>query len=222
MPPLAVGIYLITAVCGMIDAACFLGLGHVFAEVLTGNLALLCFAVGYGSSGADGSILGYVLAIGTFLAGALFGGKLLTLPHPISDRRIGFAVEWSALVGAVIATLVLHPGPTGSSRLAVIGLLSFGMGIQNAMIRRWGIQDLATNVMTLTVTGLVADWRLVGGDNRNARRRSSSVGLFMASAALGAYLTRFGVVWPLLVAVVIFTLALPILLHRPPSSSANA
>jgi uncharacterized membrane protein YoaK (UPF0700 family) len=85
------------------------------------------------------------------------------------------------------------------------------MGVQNVMIRRWGVPDLATNVMTLTLTGLVAEWSLVGGDNHNAGRRASSIGLFALSAVLGAYLTRFGVLWPLLLATAIFTLALPVL-----------
>ena len=67
--------------------------------------------------------------------------------------------------------------------------------------------DLATNVMTLTVTGLVAEWSLVGGDNQHAGRRATSLGLFSVRAVLGAYLTRFGVEWPLPLATVIFTLA---------------
>ncbi len=226
LPPLAVGIYLITAICGTVDAACFLGLGHVFAEVLTGNMVLLSFAIGYGPSSVGGPIVGYVVAIGTFVAGALAGGKLLTMHSPLTDRRIGFAAEWVALVGAVVATVVLHPQPTGSSRLVVIAFLAFGMGIQNAMIRKWGIPDLATNVMTLTITGLVSEWSLVGGDNHHAGRRATSVGLFAVSAVFGAALTRFGIVWPLLAALVIFSVALPILLqperpHPEPSKGGD-
>jgi uncharacterized membrane protein YoaK (UPF0700 family) len=34
-------IYLITGVCGLVDAACFLSMGHVFAETMTGNLLFL-------------------------------------------------------------------------------------------------------------------------------------------------------------------------------------
>ena len=32
------GVYLITSLSGLVDAACFIGLGHLFAEKLTGNL----------------------------------------------------------------------------------------------------------------------------------------------------------------------------------------
>ena len=45
-PPLAVGVYCITAVCGMLDAASFLGLGLIFVETMTGNILLLSFSLG--------------------------------------------------------------------------------------------------------------------------------------------------------------------------------
>ena len=37
-PPLVVGVYAITVVCGMLDAASFLGLGLIFVETMTGNI----------------------------------------------------------------------------------------------------------------------------------------------------------------------------------------
>src|SRR5207248_4510563 len=45
-PPLTVGVYFITAVCGMLDAASFLGLGLIFVETMTGNILLLSFSLG--------------------------------------------------------------------------------------------------------------------------------------------------------------------------------
>src|SRR2546423_15646365 len=41
-------LYLITGVCGLVDAACFLAMGGVFAEIITGNLLFLCFFIGTG------------------------------------------------------------------------------------------------------------------------------------------------------------------------------
>jgi len=61
------------------------------------------------------------------------------------------------------ATLIVHPQHHGDDRFVVIGILAFGMGIQNAAVRKSGVPDLATNVMTLTMTGLITDTRLVGG-----------------------------------------------------------
>ena len=42
------GLYLLTAICGVIDATCFLALGDVFAEVMTGNIMFLAFEIGQG------------------------------------------------------------------------------------------------------------------------------------------------------------------------------
>ncbi len=209
-PPLIVGIYAITCICGLLDAACFLGLGHVFAEIMTGNLVYLCFAIGdHGSY----PIAPPAVALAAFFVGAVAGGRLLRLPGWYRDRRVGFAVEWVALAAAVFATLVLHPTATGSTRYVVFSLLAFAMGIQNAMIRKFGVADLATNVMTLTMTALVAESSLGGGENQRWQRRSASIGIFAVSATSGAVLVRFGVVWPLLLALTVFSVALPILLH---------
>jgi hypothetical protein len=49
------------------------------------------------------------------------------------------------------------------------------MGIQNAMVRVHGVPDLATNVMTVTFTGIIADSTPAGGTNRNWRRRVTRV-----------------------------------------------
>jgi uncharacterized membrane protein YoaK (UPF0700 family) len=225
-PPLIVGIYLITCICGMLDAACFLGMGQVFAEIMTGNLVYLAFAIGTRGTGQSLPVLPYVIALGTFALGALAGGRLVRLPSPWGSHRIAFAVEWAALASAMVATLIVHPRYHGDARFVVIGILAFGMGIQNAAVRRWGVPDLATNVMTLTMTGLITDTRVGGGDNHHATRRATSIGIFVASAIFGAFLIRYGVLWPQVAALVIFTVALPILLQgeltvpSPPPSAA--
>jgi len=35
------GLYMISSTCGLVDAVCFLSLGGVFAEMMTGNLLLM-------------------------------------------------------------------------------------------------------------------------------------------------------------------------------------
>ena len=47
------GIYMLTAACGLIDAATFLALGGVFAEIMTGNIMFLAFEIGQGGGWAD-------------------------------------------------------------------------------------------------------------------------------------------------------------------------
>jgi uncharacterized membrane protein YoaK (UPF0700 family) len=212
LPPLIVGIYVITCICGMLDAVCYLGLGQVFAEIMTGNLVYLVFSIGTLGTHTYNPAIPYVIALACFATGALLGGRLVRLPGSWSDRRIGFAVEWVALLAAVIATMVMHPQYHGNARFVVIGILSFGMGIQNAEVRKWGVPNLATNVMTLTLTALIADSALAGGNNRHAGRRAASLTIFAVSAGFGAFLVRYGVLWPQLLALVIFTAALPTLL----------
>jgi len=42
---LSMGLLVLTAVSGIVDAISFLGLGHVFTANMTGNVAFLAFAV---------------------------------------------------------------------------------------------------------------------------------------------------------------------------------
>jgi uncharacterized membrane protein YoaK (UPF0700 family) len=84
------------------------------------------------------------------------------------------------------------------------------------MVRAHGVPDLATNVMTVTFTAIIADPKPAGGDNRNWRRRGLSVGLFVTGAAFGAFLLKFGVVWPLVATSLLFTIAMrPLLWGKP-------
>ncbi len=91
--------------------------------------------------------------------------------------------------------------------------------------QKWVVADLATDVMTLTMTALSAESSLSGGDNQRWQRRSASVGIFAVSATFGAFLVRFGVLWPVLLVFLILWMALAILLlpgaRRPDSASGR-
>lgn len=200
------GLYLISSICGLIDAVCFLALGHVFAEMMTGNLLLLALSIGKGQL-LEGSAQ-YLPAIISFSLGALLGGRILRGPQKMRERRVGFAIEGAILWGATALAAFGSPAAGNLQGQILIAVLALGMGIQNAMVRVHGVPDLATNVMTVTYTGIIADSGLAGGDNRNWRRRALSIGLFCASAAVGALLLGFGIVWPLLLAAVVFSLAI--------------
>ena len=200
------GLYMISATCGLVDAVCFLALGGVFAEMMTGNLLLMALSIGTGS--ALGQSARYILAIMAFSLGALIGGRLLRAPRKLQERRIGFAVEWVIIVAATALTWVAAPDAHNPAGHVVVAMLALAMGIQNAMVRVHGVPDLATNVMTVTFTGIIADSTPAGGTNPNCRRRVTSVGLFMASAALGGLLLQFAMVWPLVLTSVVFSLAM--------------
>jgi uncharacterized membrane protein YoaK (UPF0700 family) len=89
------------------------------------------------------------------------------------------------LVASVIANTV---GVADSSaRLILIGLLALAMGGQNAVVRRLAVPDLTTTVLTLTVTGLVADTT-----SQSVRgRRLISVLAMLGGALVGGVLLRW-------------------------------
>lgn len=210
------GLYMISATCGLVDAVCFLALGGVFAQMMTGNLLFMAFSIGTG--GLGGSVR-HAPAILAFSAGALLGGRLLRGPAKWQERRIGFAVEWIIILVATLVAWFGNPDAQNLSGRAVIAMLSLAMGIQNAMVRVHGVPDIATNAMTVTFTGIIADSTFAGGDNKGWSRRILSIGLFCVSAAVGAWLLRFGTVWPLVLTSTIFSVAMiPLLLGEKAKS----
>ena len=171
--PLPVWILLgLTATTGVVDAVSVLGLGHVFTANMTGNIVFLGFAIA-GSPGFSAIRSGIAL-IG-FLAGAVGGGRLaVNMASQPSSRWKMYALglEGLLLACAAIASLWLV-----SSYIdwVVIGLTALAMGARNATIRKIGLPDLTTTVLTLTIAGLAADSSLAGGDNPRWRRRISSI-----------------------------------------------
>ncbi len=70
LPPL---LLLLTVVTGLVDAASYLNLGHVFVANMTGNVIFLGFAL----AGAPGlSIPASLVAVGGFLVGSVSAGRL--------------------------------------------------------------------------------------------------------------------------------------------------
>ncbi len=214
------GVFLLTGTCGMVDAACFLALGGVFAEIMTGNLLLLAFSVGEGSFVEDWHK--FVSALACFALGAVVGGRLLNSARLGGQRRHGFVLQGVCMVLATVLAFAWQPTPDSGYARIVVGILAFAMGVQNAMIRRHGVVDVATNVMTVTFTGLLADSRLAGGNAARWKRRAGSVALFLVGAALGALLVRFGAQWALLGATALFACALPWLLAGQHESEVPA
>ena len=184
--------------------------------MMTGNLLLFCFFVGTGHPIFQNAV--YLIALGAFALGAIAGGRIVRSAH--GHTRLGFAAEWVFLAAATILSVVLVPGSSGTARDVVISLLAFAMGMQNALLRRHGVPDLATNVMTLTLTALVAEFNLSGGKNERWQRRFSSIGIFMLCAMIGAALTKTIAPWaPLLLALIFFSVALNGLTRQGPAAA---
>ena len=75
------------------------------------------------------------------------------------------------------------------------------MGLRNATVRKLGVADPTTTVLTMTLTGLAADSRVGGGAAGDSPRRTASVVAMFSGALLGAALVLHpGLAIPLLIA----------------------
>lgn len=212
------GLYLVSAICGIIDATCILSLGGVFAEMMTGNLLLMAVKLGSGVSFIR--VERYLWPLTAFAIGAVLGGRLLNAPEGKGERRTGFAIVLTTIVVAALICWRYEPNGNDTLGRAITALLAFGMGTQTALLRRHGVPDLATNVMTLTMTAVLADSRLAGGHHVNTLRRILSIASFFAGATVGAFLTGHGTVYPLGLAAVLYAIAmLPLMAGQKPGDS---
>lgn len=185
--PLPLLLIVLTFVTGVVDAVSYLKLGHVFVANMTGNVVFLGFAAG----GAEElSVVAALAAIGAFFVGALAGGRLGSSSGQHRGRFLALSTyaEFAAVAAALVVSLASFEAGDGLSAYALVVLLGFAMGLQNATARRLGVPDLTTTVLTLTVTGLAADSRLAGGANPNTGRRVLATVAMLAGALAGAVL----------------------------------
>jgi uncharacterized membrane protein YoaK (UPF0700 family) len=199
---LSIGLLVLTMVSGIVDAVSFLGLGHVFAANMTGNVAFLAFAV----AGAPGiSVARSMTSIAAFVSGALLGGYFgrgVTGPFRRRWLLLCATCEASLLVTAAIAAIAIDGDATAlvDREYALIVLVALAMGLRNATIQQLAVPGLtATIVLTTTITGLVADFALAGGGNPRMWRRLGSIASFFVGAALGVLLLQLGLAVPLIV-----------------------
>ena len=218
-PPLVVTLAALTVVSGFLDAVSFLGLGHVFIANMTGNVVL----IGFAAAGAPGfSVAASLCALGLFLVGAVAGGRIARRIRAPPRLLLSVMAMEAALtaVAAVVAGTVPAVG-TGWPRFTVIALLAFSVGIRNVAVRRLGVSDMSTTVLTSTLTGLAADSSLAGGTNPNARNRLVSLCSQFGGALVGALLVlHAGSAWALGVAAVVVVCTAAYFSARLPPRSA--
>jgi len=178
---------LLTFATGLVDAASVLGLGHVFTANMTGNIVFLGFSFAGAGRVATSDC---AVALGAFLVGALAGGRLAARGVAF---RTAMGLETILLVAA--AAVAWAGGDLAPHPMPEIALLASGMGIQNASVRKLGVLDMTTTVLTLTLTGLAADSSLAGGNNPRLGRRLLSVALMLLGALAGALLLMRGARW---------------------------
>lgn len=178
----------LTVVTGLVDAFSYLILGHVFVANMTGNVLFAGFAL----TGIGGiSWPATLLAVGAFAVGAACGGRWGIARKPHRGRLLAQAVIVQAVL-VTAAAIVASAAAVGDAPvpLFLITLLAMAMGIQNSIVRRLGVPDLTTTVLTLTVTGLFADTM----EPAVRLRRIAGVLAMLVGAGVGGALLRWAAV----------------------------
>ncbi len=191
----------LTVLSGIIDAVSYLGLGRLFLGKMTGNVVVL----GLSTARVQGfSVVAALLALVTFLLGAAGGGRLQTALGHARFRWVTTALilEAVALVAAaVVAALggVIEADSATPAALVLIALLALAMGFRNATVRKLGIPDMTTTLVTLTLADLAADSFVAGKRNPRLLRRLGVVLSIFGGALVGGYLVvRYGLLPPLI------------------------
>jgi uncharacterized membrane protein YoaK (UPF0700 family) len=184
----------LAGVTGIVDAVCYLGLGHVFTANMTGNVVLLGFAL----AGVQGlSVSRSATALATFLFGAVLGVRLARSMDPSIPRwpaaALGLEAALLLLSSIVAVRLPLSTSAASNAVYVVIGLTGLAMGIRNATIRRLGEREVNTTVLTMTLTAIGSDSVFAGGSNEGALRRFGFVMSVLGGAAFGALILPISV-----------------------------
>ena len=108
------GLYMISAICGLLDDRLLPGAGRRVRRDDDGQPAADGLRSGCGTPLGDS--VRYGTAILSFVAGALLGGRLLRGPQKLRERRIGFAVEWVVLLASIVFSLAMIPLLFGDHR----------------------------------------------------------------------------------------------------------
>lgn len=185
--PLVPMLVALTVLTGVVDAVSYLKLGHVFVANMTGNVVFLGFALaGAGSL----SVAASLVALGSFLLGALAGGWLVVRHSEHRGRllRAANVVQAALILAALVLALAVSEPLAAGPRYGLILLLALAMGVQNAAALRLAVPEMTTTVLTRTLTGLASQARIVGGPGSQLGRRSVAVAAMLLGALCGALL----------------------------------
>jgi uncharacterized membrane protein YoaK (UPF0700 family) len=183
--PLPVLLLGLTVLTGLVDSVSILSLGRVFVANMTGNVVFIGFAL----AGAPGfSLAASVSALVGFLLGAGVGGHLVTLLRSHRGRLllVGSSIELVCVTAGLVVLAVAPSHLSGGVEDVTAAVLGAALGMQNAVVRALAVPDLTTTVLTMTLTGLVADVR--DGFGPASLRRLLAVVTMFGGAFLGATL----------------------------------
>ena len=170
--PLPLLLLLLTVLSGLVDAVSFLRLGHVFVCNMTGNIVFLAFGIA-GVPEFAASAPASLTALAAFMVGAFAAGHIGWRAGRHRARFLAIALSIKLALGAAAfaLSLVVPDSLADVLHFTLIIVLSASMGVQNAAVRRLGVPDMTTTVLTMTLTGFLADSTLAGGTSPHPTRR---------------------------------------------------
>ncbi|OXN01137.1 YoaK family protein [Bifidobacterium vansinderenii] len=216
---LSPALVLLTFVAGLVDALSYLALGHVFVANVTGNIVFLGFAIAHAQGFVWWTS---ALTLVSFIVGALIGGRIIHhfgsnhAKHLLVSTCVQLVFVVAALIGIYLLnrfSAELPMGGTGALAaerssapslnfptashidlhiIMLIMLLAPAMGIQNSTARKLSVPDLPTTVLTMTLTGMVADTSAHGHEQSKLGRRIVVMVALAFGALTGALLQTRG------------------------------
>ena len=149
---------LLTLAAGSVDAISYLGLGHVFTAMMTGNTVLLGLALGQGHALAA---LRSILALVGFAVGVTLGALIVQR----DQDKVGWPPAVTKALGIEAGLLALFAvtwnlaGPEQGEAVVYVSIVmtAVAMGIQSAAVQRLGIPGVMTTYITGTLTSLMVD-----------------------------------------------------------------
>jgi uncharacterized membrane protein YoaK (UPF0700 family) len=200
--PQSLALLTLTFSTGVVDAISYLGLGKVFTANMTGNVVLL----GFGLAGTGGlPVLAPLVSLAAFMCGAATSGAIGRGKDRDAAQELGraLAIECAVLSAATLIAAVVTVAPAAVSGDVLVALLAFALGARNATVRRIGVPDLTTTVLTLTLTGLAADAGAGHPSPGSTARRACAAAAMLVGALTGALLLKTSLVLPLALAAVL-------------------
>ncbi|MGW5482483.1 DUF1275 family protein [Streptomyces sp. NPDC004008] len=221
-----IAVVVLVAASGAVEAISFTALGHVFAGVMTSNLALLGMALGRGRGTGVASA---VLALAGFGAGA---GLVAWVTHGRTEvathwpPRVMFCLIGEAVLLAVGAGFWAASGgaPGAGARAALQCGAAMAMGGQAAAMVAAGRAAAPTTYLTGTLATYIV--RGVGRTRPDGWVPARLAALIVGAAATMA-LRRVAPAWAgalpfVLVAAATLTAARAVFLHRPAAGGRQA
>jgi uncharacterized membrane protein YoaK (UPF0700 family) len=202
----------LTFVTGLLDAVGYLGLDRVFTGNMTGNIVIL----GMGLAAEDNlPVLGPLLALGGYVAGAAGAGRLLRRHAAAWAPIVTGMFLVSACVLLVAGTVLAAWDLGAASRAApvIAATIAMLMGTQAAAARALSVADMTTVVVTSTITAYASQTLFMPGWAWLTHRRLWAIVAIFAGALTGALLMKIDISVPVFVAAAV-TMAVALIGHR--------